>query len=151
MPHLAQLNVARALHPLDDPRMEGFTRQLDAINALAEASPGFVWRLKTDAGDATDIRVEGDPRLIVNMSVWTSIEALRGYVFKSAHGGVMKQRRTWFEAMDTPSLVMWWVEPGTVPTLSEGLDRLAELARSGPSARGFTFRAVVAPPDGEGP
>ena len=95
--HLAQINVARALAPLDDPRLAGFVARLDEINALADRSPGFVWRLQSDSGNATDIQVSDDPLTIVNMSVWRDLDSLFAYVYRSDHLQVMAQRRQWFE------------------------------------------------------
>ena len=103
--------MARAQATLTDPRLAEFVAQLDEINALADRSPGFVWRLQTDAGNATDIKVSDDPRLIVNMSVWESLDALTAYVYKSGHLRVLSRRKEWFERLDTPSIALWWI-PG---------------------------------------
>ncbi len=146
--HLAQINMARARAPLTDPRLAEFMAQLDEINALAERSPGFVWRLQTDDGDATGIEVGGDPRLLVNMSVWESPDALFDYVYKSGHLPVMSRRKEWFERLETPSLALWWVPVGVPPTLEEGLERLDRLARNGPGERAFTFKAHFPAPTG---
>src|SRR5215510_773225 len=100
--HLAQVNVARMLEPLDSPRMAGFVARLDEINALADRSPGFVWRLQTEAGNATDLRPFDDDRILLNMSVWETIEALRAYVYESAHREVLRERHSWFEKFDGP-------------------------------------------------
>src|SRR4051812_489450 len=99
---LAQINIGRAVAPIDSPIMAGFVSQLAEINALADRSPGFVWRLQGDPGDATTLRAFDDPRVLVNMSVWSSIEALRAYVYRSAHAGVMQDRKKWFERFDGP-------------------------------------------------
>ena len=107
--HLAQINMGRAQATLTDPRLAEFVAQLDEINALADRSPGFVWRLQTDAGNATDIKVSDDPRLIVNMSVWESLDALTAYVYKSGHLRVLSRRKEWFERLDTPSIALWWI------------------------------------------
>ncbi len=146
--HLAQINMARAHAPLTDPRLADFVAQLDAINALADRSPGFVWRLQTDTGNATDIEVGDDPRLIVNMSVWESQEALFDFVYKSGHLQVLARRKEWFEFLDTPSLALWWTPVGATPTLEDGLERLDHLARHGPSERAFTFKARFPAPSG---
>jgi hypothetical protein len=146
--HLAQFNIARALADLDDPLLADFMAQLDEINALAEESPGFVWRLQTDSGNATDIQVSDDPRLLVNMSVWGSAKALFDYVYKSGHAKVMARRREWFERSGKPYLVLWWVSAGHRPTVEEALERLAELERNGPSPRAFTFKQRFPPPSG---
>lgn len=138
--HLAQINVAHARYPLEDPRIADFVAQLDAINALAERSPGFVWRLQGDSGNATDIKVENDPNVIVNMSLWRNAEALFDFVYKSAHRPVMTRRREWFLPPEGAYQALWWVEAGRTPTLQEGLDRLAHLDRNGPSAQAFTFK-----------
>jgi hypothetical protein len=144
--HIAQMNVGTALYPLDDPRMAGFMGQLDQVNALAEASPGFVWRLKTDQGNATDIKLTEDPQFIVNMSVWDSIDALFAFVYRSAHQGVMQQRRQWFAPPAGAYLVLWWVAAGTLPTPQEGLARLAHLDAHGPSPHAFGFKQKFSPP-----
>lgn len=144
--HFAQINVARARAPLDDPLLADFVAQLDEINALADRSPGFVWRLQDETGSATDIQVEDDPLLIVNMSVWESREALFDYAYKSGHRQVLSRRKEWFERLETPSLALWWVPVGIQPTLEDGLERLGHLARHGPSAQAFTFNTCFPAP-----
>jgi hypothetical protein len=139
--HLAQVNVATLRAPLDGPELAGFVAQLEPINALADASPGFVWRLQTDAGDATAIRPFDDDRIIVNLSVWESLEALRTFVYASRHLEVMRHRRAWFHRMADPYLALWWVPAGTVPTVAEARRRLGLLERHGPGPDAFTFRA----------
>jgi hypothetical protein len=143
--HLAQMNVATALHDLDDPHMADFMMRLDDVNALAESSPGFVWRLQSDSGNATDIQVTGNPRLIVNMSVWESVEALFDFAYRSDHRDVMVKRRSWFKKPDGPYQVLWWVEPHRLPTLEDGLERLEILRTQGPTPRAFTFKSVFRP------
>jgi hypothetical protein len=138
--HLAQINVARMQAPLEDPVMEGFRSQLDAINAIADAAPGFVWRLQTEGGDATALRVFDDPLVLVNMSVWESLEALHGYVYQSPHVGPLRDRREWFLPYDGPMLALWWVPAGHTPTVAEGKAKLDDLRRLGPSPNAFTFR-----------
>ena len=144
--HIAQINVATALYPLDDPRIAEFMGLLDEINALAEASPGFVWRLKSDQGNATDIQVTDDPKFIVNMSVWQSVEALFDFAYKSAHRHVMAKRRQWFAPPVQAYQALWWVPAGVFPTAEEGLGRLAQLERDGPSPHVFTFKQKFPPP-----
>ena len=140
--------MARAQATLTDPRLAEFVAQLDEINALADRSHGFVWRLQTDAGNATDIKVSDDPRLIVNMSVWESLDALTACVYKSGHLRVLSRRKEWFERLDTPSIALWWIPAGAPPTLEDGLERLDHLARHGPSERTFTFKAAFQAPVG---
>ena len=113
--HLAQINIGRILHPIDDPRMAGFVAQLDPINALADAAPGFVWRLQSSSGNATDVVYGDDPFVLVNMSVWESLEALRDYTYSSRHIGVFRDRAQWFEKMDQPHYCLWWVPAATSP------------------------------------
>jgi uncharacterized protein DUF3291 len=144
--HLAQLNVGRLVGPLETPPLADFVAALDRVNALADASPGFVWRLKSDSGNATDIRAGDDPLFIVNMSVWVSVEALFEFVYRSAHTKVMTRRREWFDKPDAAYQVLWWVPAGTVPTVEEALQRLAHLRAHGPSPFAFTFRARHPPP-----
>lgn len=143
---LAQLNVARAVAPLDDPRMAGFVARLDEINRLAERSWGFVWRLQGPSGDATDHRVEDDPLVIVNLTVWASPEALHDFTYRSDHRTVFAQRFDWFERWDGPSVVLWWQPAGSVPDLADAVRRLRLLAEQGPTAEAFTFRQRFAPP-----
>ena len=147
--HLAQLNVARMLGAIDSPVMAEFVAQLDAINALAERSPGFVWRLKTEDGDATAVRPYDDDRIIVNLTVWESVDALRDYVYRSDHVEVMRRRREWFARMAEAYVVLWWVPAGHVPTVAEAVARLDALRRDGPSPAAFTFRAPFPPPGAE--
>ncbi len=144
--HFAQINMARARASLEDPLLADFFAKFDEINALADRSPGFVWRLQTDAGDATDIEVGGDPRLIVNMSVWESPDALFDYVYKSGHLRVLSRRTEWFERLETPAVALWWIPVGTLPAIEDGLERLEYLARHGPSARAFTFKTCFPAP-----
>ena len=148
--HLAQMNVGTLLYPLDDPRLAGFVGALDEINALAEASPGFVWRLQSASGNATDIKTSADPNFIVNMSVWESAEALFDFVYKTAHRQAMAQRRDWFAKPERAYLALWWVPAGTVPSVEDGLARLAHLEARGPTAHAFTFREKFPPPGASG-
>lgn len=148
--HIAQINVGTTRFATDDERLGGFMRRLDAINGLADDSPGFVWRLQSDSGNATDIDVGGDPNFIVNMSVWSSIEALRDFVYKTAHRDVMIRRREWFERPDGAYQALWWVPAGHLPTPEEGLARLAVLRELGPCERAFSFRQHYPPPAEDG-
>jgi hypothetical protein len=136
---LAQLNVGRILAPINSPQLADFVNQLDEINALAEASPGFVWRLAGSNGNATELRPDDDADLLVNMSVWTSAEALFDFVYKSMHTKVMARRREWFEKMAVMQ-VLWWVPAGHIPTIAEAMARLRLLERTGPSTEAFTFK-----------
>ena len=145
---LAQLNIGLAKGPIDGPVMAGFRAGLEPINALADGAPGFVWRLQTDDGDATAIRPYADERMIVNMSVWESIEALRAFVYASGHTSVMRNRRAWFDKLET-YLVLWWVPAGHAPTIDEAKERLEHLKRRGPTPYAFTFRASFPAPDAE--
>ncbi len=145
MPQLAQLNIARLLAPLDDPRLEGFVNNLDRVNGLGDASPGFVWRLQTDDGDATALRPFPDPDIIVNLTVWESVESLRAFAYKGEHLEVFKQRRQWFEERVEPMVVLWWVADGHIPSVEEARERLEFLRRHGPSPWAFPFSALQPP------
>lgn len=144
--HLAQLNIAALRAPLDSPELADFVANLDRVNELADRSPGFVWRLVGEGDDATSLRPFGED-LIVNMSVWASIDALSRYVYDSAHVDIMRRRREWFERMADSHLVLWWVRHGHIPTVAEAAERLEYLRRHGPTKRAFTFRACFDPPD----
>src|SRR5262245_39517328 len=148
--HLAQVNIGRFRAPIDDPLIAGFRAQLDPINALADRSPGFVWRLQTEDGNATAIRPYDDERMAINMSVWESLEALQQFVYRSAHVAPLRDRSRWFEPIDGPILALWWVPAGHLPTVAEAKERLLILKERGPSADAFTFRAPFPPPDAPG-
>ena len=143
---LAQLNIATMKDPLESPGMADFVSNLDRINALAESSPGFVWRLQTDQGNATDLRPLGDMTL-VNLSVWRDLESLQTFVYKSAHAQIMARRKEWFERMVTEYLVLWWVPHGHRPPFTEAAERLAVLKARGPTPAAFTFRQPFPPPE----
>ncbi|MEY9876426.1 hypothetical protein ABH931_005936 [Streptacidiphilus sp. MAP12-33] len=140
--HLAQVNVGRIVAPIDSPELASFVEQLPAVNELAEQSPGFVWRLVDDSGaDATMLRPEDtDDLLLINCSVWESVEALRAYVYRSDHLRVLSRRREWFTRMTEPHAVLWWVPAGHRPTVGEAMERLALLRERGEGPEAFTFR-----------
>ncbi len=137
--HIAELNIARALAPIDSPLLDDFNAALDPINALADRTPGFVWRLQTDDGNATAIRPFEDDPMIVNLSVWESIDALAGFVYRSDHVSVMRRRREWFERIRV-FMVLWWVPAGHTPSVDEALARLEHLREHGPTPHAFTFK-----------
>ncbi len=143
--HIAQLNVGTIKYPMDDPRMDPFTSQLDAINALADAAPGFVWRLQSDEDSTSGNTVTDDPMLIANMSVWESVETLFDYVYKTVHRDVMAQRRDWFEPPSEAFQVLWWVPAGHIPTADEGLARLTLIRAKGPTPGAFNFKTTFPP------
>ena len=141
--HLAQLNVGYARFPTDDPRMAEFMGALDGINALAERSPGFVWRLQSAAGNATDIKLTDNPQFIVNLSVWETPEHLEHFVWNTVHKRVYQKKGNWFEPMQTPHFVMWWVPAGHIPTPEEALTRLDHLAKHAPSDHAFGWESLA--------
>lgn len=144
--HLAQVNVARMRGPLEGPIMAGFVARLDEINALADRSPGFVWRLQTDAGNATYLRPYDDDRILFNLSVWEGVESLRNYVYRSAHAELFRSRREWFTAFESAHLALWWVPHGHLPSVDEAKERLAHLDAHGPTPFAFTFKAAFRSP-----
>ncbi|HLV86187.1 MAG TPA: DUF3291 domain-containing protein [Candidatus Sulfotelmatobacter sp.] len=144
--HIAQVNIGRVKAPMEDAIMEGFVRRLDEINALADRSPGFVWRLQTPAGNATYLRpYPNDDRILVNMSVWETIETLRHYVYKTAHAELLRQREAWFEKFAGVYTALWWVPAGHHPSIDEAKKRLAYLEKYGPSQFAFTFKTPFQP------
>ncbi len=147
---LAQINVGRLVSTRDDPRVAPFFAALDRVNALAEASDGFVWRLQGEGGNATNIQPTADPLFIVNMSVWADAEALFSFVYRSGHAPEMARRREYFERFEGAYQALWWVAAGHVPSIDEGLSRLWRLDRYGPSPQAFTFRARFPRPDAAG-
>jgi hypothetical protein len=138
--HLAQLNVARAVAPFDDPVMADFMARLDEINHLGDASPGFVWRLQGEGGTSTELQVSDDPLYIVNLTMWESMDALFDFTYRSEHRTVFKRRFEWFERRDGPSVCLWWQPAGTVPSVEEAERRLRHLADHGPTPEAFTFK-----------
>ncbi len=152
--HLAQLNVARLRAPMEDPLIDDFRLSLDRINALAESSPGYVWRLQDESGNATGIKPFGDDLEIVNLTVWESIDALADFTYRSGHVELLRRRREFFEAPSGPVLCLWWIPEGTTPTVEDAIARLEHLRSNGPSPTAFTFRhrfdAVGAPALGTG-
>jgi len=126
--------------------MAGFVRALDPINALADTAPGFVWRLQDESGNATALNPFDDPMLIVNMSVWSSIETLFDFVYQTGHTAIMRQRKAWFEKPAEAHMALWWIRAGTLPSLQDGKQRLSHLRSHGPSAFAFTFKRRFAPP-----
>jgi hypothetical protein len=144
--YLAQANIGRIKAPLESPIMKGFVDKLKAINALADADPGFVWRLQDDAGDATAYRPFPDDMLLINLSVWNNIDALFRFTYYSDHAAVFRDRKQWFETMTEAYLVLWWVPEGHIPTLEEVKERLDTLRERGPTPYAFTFKQRFAPP-----
>lgn len=148
--HLAQVNIALPVEPLTSQRLAEFVELLEPVNALADSAPGFVWRLQTEDGDATAVRALGDDRLIVNMSVWASVEDLAAFVFGSYHAAVMRRRREWFSRMREPYATSWWVPAGVRPTVADAEERLTALRAHGPtpfaSRSGDRFRRRTASP-----
>ena len=144
--HLAQVNIGRLRAPIENPIMEGFRTQLDPINALADRAPGFVWRLQTEDGNATAIRPYQDELMAINMSVWESLEALKQFVYQSAHVGPLRDRKLWFEPIEGPIQALWWIPAGHIPTVDEAKARLVLLKERGPSPDAFTFRVPFPSP-----
>ena len=145
--HLAEINIGRLRAPVGDPMIAEFVANLDRINALADGSPGFVWRLTGAGNDATDVRPDAsDPMLAMNMSVWESVAALGAFVYRSDHLGVMRRRAEWFEKLEL-YMALWWVPAGHIPTVEEGMARIETLRRLGPTAQAFTFRDPFPAPD----
>ena len=148
---LAQLNIGVIRGPMDSPIMAEFSANLDRINALAESSPGFVWRLQTPEGNATAIRPFDNENMLINMSVWQDADSLRKFVYRSAHADILRRRREWFEKVGEAILVLWWVPRGHRPSVEEAIGRLELLRRKGPHAEAFTFRETYPPPDAQEP
>ena len=137
--HLAQINIGRMRAPSDSPIMSGFMNRLAEINALAERSPGFIWRLQTAAGDATSVRAFDDPLVILNISVWESVAALKAFSYSTEHVYLLRQRADWFELPSARHLALWWIPAGHTPAVEESLARLQFLTLHGPTHIAFTF------------
>ncbi|TMB98903.1 MAG: DUF3291 domain-containing protein [Chloroflexi bacterium] len=144
--HLAQYNIARLVAALDDPRIADFVANLDRVNRLGDQSPGFAWRYQTEEGNSTSVRVRDDELILVNFTVWESIEALFEFTYRSGHAEVYRRRREWFEAPREAHLVLWWVPAGHLPSLQEAEERLDHLRAHGPTPQAFTFKQRFPPP-----
>ena len=141
--HLAELNIGKFKYPTSDARMAGFMNNLDRVNALAERAEGFVWRLVSDgSNNATDLRF-GDEDYAVNMSVWKDAKSLENYVFKTVHVQIYKNRGEWFEKMDMPHMVFWWVPEGYIPSLKEAIDKLEFYQTNGATEQAFGWAEVM--------
>jgi len=143
--HLAQINIGRLRAPTDHPTIAEFMAALDEINALAERSPGFVWRFMTEDGNATAVRPFEDDLLLINMSVWESVESLGDYVYRTDHAGYLRRRREWFERIKEAIVALWWVPAGHRPTVAEAVERIDHLRTNGPTPHAFTFRHPFSP------
>jgi hypothetical protein len=142
---IAQLNIATLLAPIDSPQLSDFVANMDRINALAEESPGFVWRFQTKDGDATGIDYFCSGKT-VNLSLWDSIEALHNYVYRSAHVEIIRRKKEWFHKMGEAYMVLWWVPAGHIPSIEEAAQKLSILRERGPSAEAFTFKKIFPVP-----
>jgi len=138
--HIAQINIARMVAPLDSPVMHDFVANLDRINAVAESAAGFVWRLKGDGNDATSLRPYEDERIIVNTSVWESVDALFQYAYYSDHTEFFRRRAEWFIKMTAPAVALWWIEAGHIPTVEEAKEKLSLIEQQGATPLAFTFK-----------
>jgi hypothetical protein len=147
--HIAQYNIAWTVAPLNDPRMADFVANLERVNKLGDRSPGFVWRLKTDDGTSTSVRVRDDPSIVVNFTVWESIEQLYDYAYRGEHLAVFQRRREWFRHPPHPYLALWWVPAGHIPSLEEAEERLDHLVAHGPTPHAFTFKRRFTPEEAE--
>jgi heme-degrading monooxygenase HmoA len=147
--HLAQINIGRFIHDRDDPANADFMNALDPVNAQADGAPGFIWRMVGDGNDATDlVPDESDPNLLLNMSVWQDAETLGAFVYSNSdHLAIMRRRKEWFEKIEVFQ-ALWWIPAGHIPTVAEGMERVAMLREHGPTAAAFTFRNIFARPVG---
>ena len=139
--HLAQLNIAKAKYSLEAPEIKEFIDNLEPINNLAEASDGFIWRLKDESGDATSIQAFDDPDMIVNMSVWDSIDALKDFMFRTHHRDFLRRKKEWFHNLAEDSYVLWWVPVGHIPSVEEAIAKLEFLRENGDTAHAFSFKS----------
>lgn len=148
--HLAQINIAKIIGDnIEDPVMEKFVAQLDEVNALAEGSPGFVWRLKDEGNNATSLNPYNDNRIIVNMSVWETIDDLLKFVYHGRHAEVLRNRRDWFVNFGKPFTTLWYVRAGEKPSVEDAMVRLQSLQDKGPTSFAFDFRNRFPEPLGE--
>jgi len=138
---LAQLNIAKAKYALDQPQIKDFVDNLEMVNATAESSDGFIWRLTDESGDATSIVAFDDPSILVNMSVWTDVNSLKNFMFRTHHRDFMRRKVEWFVPFVGDSYVLWWIEDNTIPTIEQAKKRLMHLRENGDSPVAFTFKS----------
>jgi len=138
--HLSQVNISRMIAPLSNPIMADFVAELDSINQLADNAPGFVWRLQTEAGNATSVSAYDDELILLNLSVWESIDDLKQFVYRSQHGKVMRNRNKWFQKYQGVNMALWWLPVGDLPTVDEAEKRLQYLNDFGDSDYAFSFK-----------
>ena len=143
--HLAQLNIAKMKYPIGSAEMADFVDNLENINLLADSSPGFVWRLQTEDGDATSIDFFGSD-VLVNMSIWADIESLHAYVYKTVHAKIMSRRKEWFHRVEEAYTVLWWVAEGHIPSLAEAREKIERLKSVGPGPLAFSFKQAYPAP-----
>jgi hypothetical protein len=148
---LAQVNVARLAAPLESAQLAGFVANLEPVNAMADAAPGFVWRLADDDGDATAIEAfewdtAGAVGIIVNLSVWQDLRHLLDFVYDETHRAVLRRRREWFLPMTEAYVACWWVPEGHIPDTDEAEARIRHLRAHGPTPHAFTPRVSFPAP-----
>ncbi|MBQ4852372.1 DUF3291 domain-containing protein [Pseudoalteromonas sp. MMG012] len=140
--HLAQLNIAKAKYALESENMADFVDNLEPVNHLADLSEGFIWRLQDETGDATQIKAFSDPKIILNMSVWASTDALKHFMFKTHHKSFLSRKKEWFHQLPEQSYVLWWIPTGHIPTVEEAVDKLMYLRKNGDTPYAFTFKSL---------
>lgn len=139
--HLAQLNIAKAKYALNAPEIKEFVDNLEPVNLIAERSTGFIWRLQDESGDATNIQAFDDPNIIVNMSIWDSIDSLKNFMFRTHHRDFLRRKQEWFHNIDKDSYVLWWIPKGHIPTLAEAVEKLELLRKHGDTPAAFSFKS----------
>ncbi len=145
--HLAQLNIAKTLAPMESEQLKDFVDGLDPVNEKAETTPGFVWRLKDVSGNATNIVAFDDPDILINMSVWETLESLKQFMFNTHHIDFLKRKKEWFKPMEQANYVLWWVPIGHEPTILEAMARLEYLRQHGETSHAFSFKKTFAAED----
>ena len=145
--YLAQINIARMKAPLTDPVMAEFAARLDEINAVAESSPGFIWRLMPDAENEQQLVAFEENGMLFNLSLWASVDALRNFVYDSAHQALLRAREQWFDKTESAHLALWWVPSNHLPGIDEAMLRLDRLELVGPGPNAFTFAQSFPPPE----
>lgn len=138
---LAQLNIAKTKYALDTPEIKEFVDNLEPVNQLAESTEGYIWRLKDEQGDATNIKAFSDPDIIVNMSVWRCIDALKNFMFRTHHRDFLRRKKEWFHNIEEDSYVLWWVNDDHIPTIEEGIEKLEYLRKNGDTPNAFSFKS----------
>lgn len=125
--------------------MTDFVLASPKVNALADCSPGFVWRYESDETESFNINPFGKDLMYANLSVWEDLASLKHFVYETWHAEVAENQKKWFHPLKV-NYVLWWIKANSLPTLEEGVERSQYLEKHGPSPYAFNFKTHFASP-----